>query len=228
VQFSSAVWGELCSTLEISHRLTTGYHPQANGLVERFHRQLKDALRSRLDNQDWPSHLPWVLLGLRAAPKEDSAISSAEMVYGEPLTLPGDFVDSSALPPVNFIQQLREKMSQFQPPPTRPIPIQQVSHQEAALHKAEFVYIKSGAAASSISPLYSGPYRVISRGEKTFHVDIGGRDEVVSADRLKPHLGLSPLQPAVPPWRGRPSASSDGGIGGRGRPQEVADSGGLR
>jgi hypothetical protein len=103
VQFSSAVWGELCSTLGISHRLTTAYHPQANGLVERFHRQLKDALRSRLDNQDWPSHLPWVLLGLRAAPKEDSAISSAEMVYGEPLTLPGDFVDSSALPPVNFI-----------------------------------------------------------------------------------------------------------------------------
>jgi hypothetical protein len=53
----------------------------------RFHRQLKDALRSRLDNQDLLSHLPWVLLGLRAAPKEDSAISSAEMVYGEPLTL---------------------------------------------------------------------------------------------------------------------------------------------
>ncbi len=80
VQFSSAVWGELCSTLGISHRLTMAYHPQANGLVERFHRQLKDALRARLDSQDWPSHLPWVMLGLRAASKEDCGISSAEMV----------------------------------------------------------------------------------------------------------------------------------------------------
>jgi hypothetical protein len=137
------------------------------------------------------------------------------MVYGEPLTLPGDFVDSSTPPPVNCMQQLRDKMSRFQPPPTRPVPVQQVSHQEAALHKAQFVYIRRGAAASSISPLYSGPYRVISGGENTFHVDIGGRDEVVSADRLKPHLGLSPLQPTVPPRRGRPPASSDGGIGGR-------------
>jgi hypothetical protein len=157
-------------------------------------------------------------LGLRATPKEDSAISSAEMVYGEPLTLPGDFVDSSAPPLVSFG---RGCLSSSLHPRGR-------SHQEAALHKAEFVYIRRGAAASSISPIYSGPYRVFSRGEKTFHVDIGGRDEVVSADRLKPHLCLSPLQPAVPPRQGRPPASSDGGTGGRGRPPEVADSSGLR
>jgi hypothetical protein len=57
-------------------------------MVERFHRQLKDALRARLVNQDWLSQLPWVLLGLRAAPKEDCGLSSAEMVFGEPLVLP--------------------------------------------------------------------------------------------------------------------------------------------
>ncbi len=113
VQFSSAVWGELCATLGISHRLTTAYHPQANGLVERFHRQLKDALRARLDGQDWPSHLPWVLLGLRAGPKEDCGISSAEMVYGEALTLPGDFLEVSTPPADNFLQELRDRMTRF-------------------------------------------------------------------------------------------------------------------
>jgi transposase InsO family protein len=107
VQFSSAVWEELCSTLGISHRLTTAYHPQANGLVERFHRQLKEALRARLDNQDWPSHLPWVMLGLRAAPKEDCGLSLAEMVYGEALTLPGEFLEASTPPGDNFLQLLR-------------------------------------------------------------------------------------------------------------------------
>jgi hypothetical protein len=106
-----------------------------------------------MDNQDWSSHLPWVLLGMRATLKEDSAISSAEMVYSEPLTFIGDFVDSSTLAPDSFMQQLRDKMFRFQPPPRRPVSDRQASQQEAALHKADFVYIKRGAAASSISPL---------------------------------------------------------------------------
>jgi hypothetical protein len=45
-QFTSALWAGLCSLLNIQHLPTTAYHPQSNGLVERFHRQLKDALRS--------------------------------------------------------------------------------------------------------------------------------------------------------------------------------------
>jgi hypothetical protein len=63
-------------------------HPQSNGMVERVHRQIKDALCARGSVPAWHSHLPWVLLGLRAAPKEDSAISSAELVTGTPLVLP--------------------------------------------------------------------------------------------------------------------------------------------
>jgi transposase InsO family protein len=68
VQFCSAMWTTLCTRLGISHVMTTAYHPQANGMVERFHRQLKDTLRARLAGAAWPDHLPWVLLGLRAAP----------------------------------------------------------------------------------------------------------------------------------------------------------------
>jgi hypothetical protein len=81
-QFTSAVWEALCNKLGVTHTTTTAYHPQSNGLVERAHRQLKEALRSRLAGAAWPGHLPWALLGLRAAPKDDSNISSAELVYG--------------------------------------------------------------------------------------------------------------------------------------------------
>jgi hypothetical protein len=58
-------------------------------MVERVHRQLKDALRARGASPAWHSHLPCVLLGLRAAPKEDSAVYSAELATGTPLVLPG-------------------------------------------------------------------------------------------------------------------------------------------
>ncbi|KAJ8416470.1 hypothetical protein AAFF_G00357580 [Aldrovandia affinis] len=39
----------------------------------------------------WFDTLPWVLLGLRTAPKADLGASSAELVYGQPLHVPGSF-----------------------------------------------------------------------------------------------------------------------------------------
>lgn len=60
--------------------------------MERFHGQLMAALKVRLSGLDWMDELPWVLLGIRTAPKEDSASSSVELFYGSPLTLPGEIV----------------------------------------------------------------------------------------------------------------------------------------
>jgi hypothetical protein len=90
-QFCLQVWGALCERLGITHHTTTAYHPASNGMVERAHRQVKEALRARVAQNDWPAHLPWVLLGLRAAPKEDSGVSSAKLVYGARLNIPGQF-----------------------------------------------------------------------------------------------------------------------------------------
>jgi transposase InsO family protein len=81
-QFALAQCAAFCSSLGVRHVMTTAYHPQAKGLVERTHRQLKDALCVRGATVDWPAHLPWVLLGLLAAPKEVSGVSSAEAIFG--------------------------------------------------------------------------------------------------------------------------------------------------
>jgi hypothetical protein len=80
----------------------TAYHPQSNGLVERAHRQLKEGLKAKLASHAWLSHLHWLLLGMRSKPKDDSAISSAELVYGTPLVLPGELVDAAEPPAVDF------------------------------------------------------------------------------------------------------------------------------
>ncbi len=47
-QFTSTLWAAFCGLLGIQHHPTSAYHPQANGMVERFHRQLKNSLRARL------------------------------------------------------------------------------------------------------------------------------------------------------------------------------------
>jgi transposase InsO family protein len=45
-QFTAVEWSTLCAKLGVCHQMTTAYHPQSNGMVERVHRQLKDTLRS--------------------------------------------------------------------------------------------------------------------------------------------------------------------------------------
>ena len=51
--------------LGIKQQHTTAYHPQANGMVDRLHRQLKDSLKVRTTSPHWMEHLPFTLLGLR-------------------------------------------------------------------------------------------------------------------------------------------------------------------
>ncbi|KAK8374172.1 hypothetical protein O3P69_014224 [Scylla paramamosain] len=68
------------------------YYWAANGMVERFDRHMKTAIKSRLNSPDWMVELSWVLLGVRTALRDDLATSSAGLVYGVPLTVPGDFI----------------------------------------------------------------------------------------------------------------------------------------
>ncbi len=84
-QFTSSLWAALCSLLKIQHSHTTAYHPQSNGMVERFHRCLKDALQAHCATANWMDHLPWVLLGLRPAAREDDGTTPAQTVFSSPL-----------------------------------------------------------------------------------------------------------------------------------------------
>jgi hypothetical protein len=201
-QFTSALWQTACRTMGVQHVTTTAFHPQSNGMVERTHRQIKDALCARLAGAAWPDHLPWVLMGLRAAPKEDSNTSSAEMVYGAPMTLPGTLLDVPEPPAEEFVAQLRGRPA---PPPTRPLTYAQVASSPLpALKTCTYVYVRRGGTVPPLQPLYVGPYRVATRSDKYYVLEIGGRGESVSIDRLKPHLGTSTVEPASPPIRGRP------------------------
>ena len=59
----------------------TVYHTIANGLVERFHRQLKSTLKSNTKSDLWMKSLPLILLGIRTALKENIHCTAAELIY---------------------------------------------------------------------------------------------------------------------------------------------------
>ncbi|GFQ89694.1 integrase catalytic domain-containing protein [Trichonephila clavata] len=87
-QFESRLFKALAHLLGIKRIRSSPYHPQSNGMIEEWHRPLKAALMA-YNTEHWSDALPTVLLGFRTAYKEDLQSSSAELVYGTTIRLPG-------------------------------------------------------------------------------------------------------------------------------------------
>ena len=162
-QFEYKLWQTLMTLLGCKRVRTTAYHPQSNGMVERFHRQLKAALKTQPKTSSWMNALPLVLLGIRTALKEDISTTAAEMVYGTTLRLPGEFftasTNSSLMDPPDYVSQLKTHMQQIHPPAPHP---NQRNHQVSeALSTATHVFIRHDAVHKPLQPPYDGPYPVI-------------------------------------------------------------------
>ena len=206
----------MASILNLRLSPTTAFHPQSNGMVERFHRRLKDGLRTRLAGPRWLEHLPWVLLGLRCAPAEASGVSPASSVYGAELTLPGEFLDTPEPPSKNFLEKFQHQLELSTPVTTRhnlPSSTQTPSQIVHELLNSTHVFVRRDGHVPAITPLYEGPYEVLSRSEKYFKLRMGARVDSVSITRLKPAYLPPGSCPALPPARGRP----------RGRPPRIVN-----
>lgn len=189
-QFESALFSRLMQTCATKKIHTTSYHPQANGMVERLHRQLKAALMCH--SETWSKALPLVLLGIRTALKEDLQCSSAELLYGEPLRLPGEFVVTTPRDhsddPADFVAQLRTRMANL-----RAVPAARHSQPSAFVFKdlstATHAFLRDDTVRRPLQPPYTGPYKILARNTKTITLDIAGKKREVSIDRTKPaHL----------------------------------------
>jgi hypothetical protein len=203
-QFTSSLWAALCSLLSIKHTQTTAYHPQSNGLVERFHRRLKDALRARAAGADWYLHVPWVLLGMRTSCSEEADFSPAEAVFGSQLVLPGQFLSTPEPPSPTFLQDFQGVLAGRPPPPTSHHTTPSPTTLPEDLLLSRFVLVRRDAAQPPLGPLYDGPFLVLERSLHCFKLQVGSRIETVSTHRLKPCHTPEDTQAADPPRRGRP------------------------
>ena len=88
--------------------------------------------------------------------------------------------ESEVTDPANYVtlQQLRAA-----PVPTQ---LQRKVHVSKDLSDCSHVFIRRDAVRKSLQPPYDGPYKVLIRSDKTFTVDVAGKEDVVSLDRLKP------------------------------------------
>lgn len=195
-QFTSRCFSEL-TTLLGSHKIhTSAYHPQANGLVERFHRQLKTSILTSNNAKRWSEKLPLILLGIRTSVKKDLKCSPAELVYGQCLRIPGELVVESDgnISSDLLLSRLREHFSE--------VKSEVLYHNKEryympkSLKNCEYVFIKILQPSKLTAP-FEGPYKVLERNDKTFKIQYGNSVRSVSIDLIKPAF-ISHDDPFIP------------------------------
>ena len=183
-QFESYIFKQVLRYLGTTRNRTTAYHPQSNGLCERFHRRLKDALRAAQTTR-WVDALPVILLTLRATAREDEKHSPAQVVFGEDLRLPNQFQETPREEPsLSFLPALQQWVTEQVPTPTRQQPTYQ-THWPPSLKAAPYLFLRRDAHTSPLECKYSGPYEVLQRDDKHVTLKVNSRPYVAAWARMK-------------------------------------------
>jgi len=138
---------------------------------------------------NWVSILLTIWLGLRCALKGEDEVIPAEMVYGQVLRLPGDFLteEEVTILPSTLVTRLKEKYNVISPVlaihNTKMKPFISVN-----LKSSSHVFIRHNSVRKALQMPYDDPFKVIERLVKFYKVDVNGNERNISIDRLKPEF----------------------------------------
>lgn len=78
---------------KIRHKMSSPYHPQANGQVEVTNREIEEILTKtvQLHKKDWSSRLPEAVWAYRTTWKTTTGFTPFELLYGKTTMLPIEF-----------------------------------------------------------------------------------------------------------------------------------------
>ena len=109
--FTSKTFAEALKQLGIKHNLSSAYHAQSQGALERFHATLKSLLRAYCVElkRELVEGLPWLLLAARAVVQESLGFSPNDLVFGHkvrtPLSVLGSELESTEPEPPESLAQ---------------------------------------------------------------------------------------------------------------------------
>ncbi|MGQ2964139.1 MAG: DDE-type integrase/transposase/recombinase, partial [Agrobacterium sp.] len=103
--FVSKFWQAVCKLMGMKHSLTSSYHPQSNGQVERYNKVLEEMLRHYISptQRDWPKHLSFAEFAINNSWQESIKSTPFLINYGQ----------SPVTPVTHELPRLPPPMAQF-------------------------------------------------------------------------------------------------------------------
>lgn len=116
-QFEGHLFTEMCKLLSIKKTRTAPYHPQSDGMVERFNKTLARMLKTYVDEHqtDWDEYLPYVTMAYRSVEHETTGYSPNYLMFGREVQTPLDIMyemptSVKSIPENRWAWELKEKM----------------------------------------------------------------------------------------------------------------------
>lgn len=216
--FTSRKLRQVYSLLGIQGIRTTPYHPQTDGMVERFNQTLKSMLRKFVaeSGADWDQWLPYLLFSYREVPQASTGFSPFELLFGREVRGPLDILRESwegdaphqSSNIVSYVLRMREKLDHLSSMAHNHLAqahMRQKTWYDRTARSRTFssgqkVLLLLPSSESSLLAKWQGPFEVLRRvGEVTY--------EIAMPDRRRQkqiyHVNL------LKEWIGRPSAIQD-------------------
>lgn len=192
--FNSKFLKQVYTLLGIQGIKTTPYHPQTDGMVERFNQTLKSMLRKFVSDSgaDWDQWLPYLLFAYREVPQASTGYSPFELLYGREVRGPLDVLreswegDASQQQTniVSYVLKMREKLDQLSTL-AHDNQIRSQSRQKTwydrnarlrTFQPGQKVLLLLPSSESSLLAKWQGPFEVLRKlGQVTYEIAMPGR-----------------------------------------------------
>ncbi len=172
-EFVNHVVRQLTLMCGINHRVTSPYHPNTNGLVERFNQTLIRALKKHCedDPEYWCIWIPFILLAYNCRKHSTTGYSPYGLMYGRIMNHFENYIPNEQLSIEKRVQEIKEQYDSLVEDAKRNITkkqVQQIATQDGhrkvtteRMPDGQLVTIKSLKLAGKLQPKYHGVYKII-------------------------------------------------------------------
>ena len=206
--FMSEVMKEVSRLLSIRHLTSSPYHPQCNGLVEKFNGTLKHMMKKLCTEKpkDWDRYLNAVLFAYREVPSESLQFSPFELLYGRsvrgPMTILRELwtkenTESEVKTTYQYVVDLRSRIEETCKLAQENLVTAQRKAKKHFDKKARMRRLDVDDQALILLPTdnnklimqWKGPYKIVDRvGATDYKVDYNGKVKVFHINMLKKYF----------------------------------------
>ncbi|XP_038063014.1 uncharacterized protein K02A2.6-like [Patiria miniata] len=205
-QFVSTEFESYLIQRGIKHIRTSLYHPQANGLVERFNRVLKQTLQiATREHRPWKTATLELLTAYRSTAHATTGKSPAELLHSRRMTTTLNILPTeiSQEEPADIRDRVRSTQTKYK---------RYTDQKRGAVHPrfqtGDYVRVKNPRHVHKGSNRYGPPQRITqSKGPSTYQLEDGrtwNATHLTMTHKLPNQMPTTPRQPATPKPQNRP------------------------